>query len=173
MSPRSTREKVRDLMARGVTDRFQVARRVGIHPEYARILLRDPSDEAAIRRSVRLRSRPDDAVRCELCGERFTVIGTHLRAHGIDLATYRERFPEAPTVAPSFRQGGLDVYADRLDIPPEEAQHWTRERIIDAIRAWAKRTGRPRARGHGSGPCRAKAGRSGSRSFISDRARRG
>jgi hypothetical protein len=138
-----TRERVQRLIDRGVTDRFEVAERLGIHPEYARQLLRDPSEAAAIKRGRGNRVVPEDPVRCEICGELLTVIGTHLRVHDLDLATYRQRYPNAPTVSPSFRAGGRDVYADRLDVHPDEAQHWTRERIITAIQVWARRTGDP------------------------------
>jgi len=140
---RTTRDRVSELLSRGVTDHREMAQLLGIHPEYARQVMRDPSEAAAIDRYSKRRVLPPDPVRCGICGALLTVIGTHLRVHGIDLATYKRQYPGAPTVSPSFRRGGVDIYADRLVLSPEDAQYWTRERIVQAIREWAKRTGKP------------------------------
>ena len=68
--PKPAREAVRLLIDQGITDRFEVARLLGIHPEYARTLLRDPSDEAAIRRNVKLRDTAAPSARATIAPPR-------------------------------------------------------------------------------------------------------
>jgi hypothetical protein len=116
-----------------------------VTPEYVAQLLRDPDGERN-RRSYRRYQRPlgDDHIICCICGRELLIFGSHLRyAHSIDVAEYRRRFPDAPTVSSSEREVRRDLFADQRD-RPGEAKYWTKQRIITAIRRWAaQREGRP------------------------------
>jgi hypothetical protein len=85
----------------------------------------------------RNRQAVDEMIECLLCGRRLHALGSHLRIHDMTVREYRARFPEAPTASAHFRALKASQRFDQLGAP-----YWTPERIVAAMRRWAKRTGR-------------------------------
>jgi Homing endonuclease associated repeat len=91
------------------------------------------------------RSRPapgqqeaDLTITCLICGRRLHNLASHLpRVHGIDSHEYLRRNPGAPLVSEHLRLALSDITLDRHGEP-----HWTRERIVIALKAWTRKNGR-------------------------------
>jgi len=80
---------------------------------------------------------PSDPVACRVCQRPFWIItGKHLRLHGMTLADYRQRFPDAPTIAESYRAGRKEEPGRPfvMTIPPGAPEHNHRQLMTMLMR---------------------------------------
>jgi hypothetical protein len=99
------------------------------------------------RRERRGQPHPD-RVECLECGRWFSLLGPHLRTHGLTSHEYRSRHSGAPTYSDTFaaikRDGWLDKHGYFTPDGRLVASRWeSRDAIVHALRRDTKRRGRP------------------------------
>ena len=81
---------------------------------------RDSSRAAENRERAKLLAAGVEMVRCAICGEPQRAIGKHATIHGISLADYRGRYPDAPLMVPAVGalrgKGGASQAQARRDV---------------------------------------------------------
>jgi hypothetical protein len=66
------------------------------------------------KQQTRVPVSPEDGVKCLICDDIMRVLAGHMRTHGITLAEYRERFPDAPVTGAVFKGIQKDRHTDRV-----------------------------------------------------------
>lgn len=113
-----------------------VAERLGVSGSYAHNLVNGRKTRERARRRV---PPSDGGVRCWICGDSMRTLPRHLAtAHGLTTKEYRTRFPGADLVNEDVRAIGRDRASDG-----GYSKHWTRARMISAIKSWNARHGEP------------------------------
>lgn len=74
-----------------------------VSDECLRLARRDSSRAHENRKRAALLASGVEMLRCAICGEPHQTIGRHVAIHGISLADYRIRYPDAPLIVASVR----------------------------------------------------------------------